>query len=58
LRSRAGRFATDIENIGAVGYQLARLFEGFRACSKAFSMVSNWPPSENESGVVLMTPMT
>ena len=49
-RPGARRFAADVDDVGAFVDQLPRVRDGLRRSR-------NLPPSENESGVTLTTPM-
>ena len=50
-RARIGRLAAEVEDVGSGRRQLPAVGDG--GCG-----VEEWPPSENESGVTLTTPMT
>ena len=49
-RPRGGGFAADVDDLGAFAFHRS-------ACATAASGSKNLPPSENESGVTLSTPM-
>ena len=52
LRARPGRLAADVDDVGALGDQLQAVLD--RRPRRRY----HWPPSENESGVTLTTPIT
>ena len=52
LRPRPGRLAAHVHDVGALRPASSR------PCAMAASAPYHWPPSENESGVTLTTPMT